>query len=164
MPGFDLLFGFLFADFSDTRTDRPRRNSSGGEISAAGGAIARAMATAVVYAYSAVVFERLAHADGILLDWHHCFRAAGAESVAARDARHLFHLLPFVHQRGPRFFKLSVGWHVARGGNHLFVLRSWGILVRIRGSESALPGEFISAAMGVVPHLLSVRRGETAQS
>src|SRR5258708_12140215 len=58
--------------------------------------------------------------------------------------------------RSARFLGIPVGRHAARSGLHLFVLRAAGIAAGTWGRASSFAGQFVSLAVGVVPHLLRV--------
>ena len=125
--GAHLLLRIFLAHLPDSRADRPGRNPSCRRLSGSGRTTLRAGAL-LVCAHAAVVVERQSHADGHLLDRHTGFSTADLERVAAGNAVRLLRLLSFVRGRGPGFFRLSVGRHVAGSRIPLAVLRSGGIL------------------------------------
>src|SRR5271169_3662674 len=91
-----LFFRVLFTDLSDSWAEWPTRNPSSIRIS--GGGCTRIGASAfLVRAYVAMVFKRLAHADGAVLGRYRGFTAGSCERVAASHAGGLLCLFSFLH-------------------------------------------------------------------
>src|ERR1700676_3059220 len=114
----------------------------------------------MVCAYRAVVFEWPAYVNGIVLDRHGRFIAVGTESVAARDAGDLFCVLSVFCRRGAGFFRLSVGRHAAGSGLYRAFLCAVRNAAWFWADVATDAREFVPAAMGMVSHLLRVRRSE----
>src|ERR1700737_5367181 len=70
----------------------------------------------MVCAYGAVVCERPAYLNGVVLARHGRVIVVGTEFVSARDAGDLFCVLSVVCQRRAGFFRLSIGRHAAGSG------------------------------------------------
>src|SRR5580704_13350703 len=157
-----LFFRFLFVGLSDSWANRPAGNSSGIGISRGGCAWVWAAAF-LVRAYVAMVFERIAHTDGPMLDWYCCLAAGSSEYVAARYAGGLLWLLSFLCRGGKRFFRLSIRWHVVGGRLYFALLCAWWIFPRLGSCQVPSAREFISFALGMVPYLLRVGRRKACQ-
>src|SRR5262249_4232549 len=157
-----LFFGFLFAGFSNPGADRARGNSASGPVSSSCRSHSRSLATILVCANAALAREHIRSADRTLLDWHYCVAAPRLESVAARHARDLFRVFSLIHCCGTGFFELSIRWHVAGGGIYQPVFRSARLSSRPRCNSSA-SRQPVPPAVGVVPHLFSIRGGEATQ-
>src|ERR1700686_98106 len=139
---------------------RTKRNSCRERISRSRSTYLRTRTGSVVRAYRAVVFERPAYLDDFVLGRHGRFIAVSAEPVATRDAADLFCVLPVVCERGAGFFWLSIGRHATRSGFYLAFLcafrnASWFWAFVATNARQSVP-----AAMGMVSHLLRVRRSE----
>lgn len=125
-----LLFGVFLAGLSNSRIDWAARNPPRRRILAGIGRAVRACRL-LVCANAAMVFERLAHADGNLLGGHDRLVASGVEFVAAWHAGDLFRVFPFLRQRRAGFFRLSIRRNVAGGGIHCAIFRAGGKAARM---------------------------------
>src|ERR1700675_726388 len=155
-----LFFRVLLPCVSNPWTHRTKRNSSRERISRSRSTYLRTRTGSVVRAYRAVVFERAAYLDGFVLGGHGRFIAVSAEPVAARDAGDLFCVLPVVCERGAGFFWLSIGRHATRSGFYLAFLCASRNASWFWAFVATNAGQSIPAAMGMVSHLLRVRRSE----
>jgi len=97
-PGIDLLLSIPPARFSNPWTDRPHRDTPRVGISEKRCRTAWLLQV-LVCSNCSVVFERLAHAQRTLLDWHGCGRVVSPQYLATRNAGNLFRLLSIVRQR-----------------------------------------------------------------
>ena len=89
--------------------------------------------------------------------------AARAESLAARHARNLLRLLSFLRQRRAGFLRVPVRRNAARSRFHRALLCSARISPRPWPLPSTFARQPVPAAVGVVPHLLRVRRRKNCQ-
>src|SRR3984885_8019641 len=159
----DLLFlGILFASVSNQGPDRTQRNSSGQRLPA-GGFRGAAFVPILVRAHAFLVWFKRARAHVRLLGGRDCVAAGRRQCVAARLSGRELRLLSFVYRRGAGFFQLSVRRHVARGRLHQPVFCPARILARLGSRERAVSREPVPPALGVVPHLFRIRRGEDGQ-
>ena len=107
-----------------------------------------------------LAFERPAYAHRLVLGRHDCVVTAGRECMAARNAGDLFRLLPFFCEHRAGFLQLPVGRDAARSGIHRPLLCSARIPPWLGSDVTAIARQSISAAMGMVPHLLRIRCGK----
>src|ERR1700688_1001733 len=114
----------------------------------------------MVCAYRAVVFERSADVNGVVLGRDGRFIVVGAESVAARHANDLFCVLSVFCEPGAGFFRLPVGRHAARSGIYFSFLRAVRTASRFWAIVIPNARQPVPAAMGMVSDLLRIRRGE----
>src|ERR1700722_2090064 len=114
----------------------------------------------MVCAYRAVVFERSADVNGVVLGRDGRFIAVGAESVAARHAGDLFCVLSVFCERGAGFFRLPIGRHAAGSGIYFSFLRAVRAASWFWAVVTPIACQPVPAAMGMVPHLLRIRRGQ----
>src|ERR1700732_3565871 len=114
----------------------------------------------MVCAYRVVVFERSAHVNGVVLGRDGRCIVVGAECVAARHASDLFCVLSVFCERGAGFFRLPVGRHAAGSRIYFSFLRAVRNATWFWAGVTAAVGKSVPAAMGMVSHLLRVRRGE----
>src|SRR6185369_2770725 len=122
-----------------------------------------ALGTNSVCADLAVAWERSTPAARLVLDWDARLRRAGLEYVATGHAGNLLCLLSFVHLRGAGFFELPVRWNAARSGLHFFVLCPTWISARVGATAPSVSRLAVPAAMGMVPNLLSIWRGQIVE-
>src|SRR5580700_8549397 len=158
--GRDLFFRFLLARLSNSWAHRTPRNSSRGRISSRRGRIAGPRPRLVVRTYIVVDGQWPSHAHCLVLGGYGRVTAAGFKPVAAGNAADLLCVLSFVRERGAGFFRLPVGRDVARGGIHCTLLCSGGISPRFGERVAAIARESVSAAVGMVSHLLRVGCGK----
>src|ERR1700686_2523697 len=151
-----LFFRILLAGLSNPRAHWTARDSSRERVPPGRGAFPWPQPRPVVCAHPSLAFERSSHVDRPVLGRHGRIATAACEYLAARNADDLFCLLPVIRGRSPGFFRLSVGWHAARGGLHFTLLCSFRIPPRLRSGVAAIARQPFSAAVGMVSHLLRV--------
>jgi len=158
--GRNLFFRFFFVGVSDSRTDRPTRDSSCGRLPSGRRSVPRTLAASLVCAYRALAFQRAGDVERAVLGRHGGVGASSAELVASWDAGNLLCLFSFFHRRGSGFLELPVGRDVARSRIHLLVLCAARISPRAGAKPSCLACQSFPSAMGMVPDLLRVWNGE----
>ena len=149
---------FLLADLSDSRAYRSRGNPPGKRLSAGGSAFVWPRPL-LVCANTCCGFQ----ADsqmlvGSLLGRDGGIAAAGFECVAARSAGSLLRMFSFLRQCSRRLLWLPVRRHVAGSRIHRAFLCSAGISPGLGCGAAAFSRQLVSPAVGVVSHLLRVRR------
>lgn len=152
--GRNLLFRIFLVGVSDPRADRPEWHLARRRLSSGSRTYAGTFAAIVVRTHAAVVVEWIAAADGPLLGRDDCFVSAFSKRLAARDAGRLLCLLPFFCECGTGFLRISVGWHVVGGGIYYVLLRATETAAWVGSDTSAVAGQLIPAAMGMVSDLL----------
>src|SRR5579884_193161 len=152
--GPDLFLSILFAGLPDSRPYRPGWRSARAKISCCGCAFFPWMGAPLVCAFAFLAFKQQPYADGHYHNWAHRLAACSHQSVAAAYAAHLLFVL-FVFCNGRRrFLKLSIRRNASGSRIHLTLLRPARSLARTGSIQRAFLGQHVSAAMGVVPHLL----------
>src|ERR1700733_11027959 len=161
--GADLLLGFRLSPVSDSRIDRACGHPACKPVPGGGGAIVWAWDPPLVRPDCTLAFQRLTHADGDVLAGARCFPAADCQHLAARHAPDLLCLLSFLRQRGPGLFRIPIGRHAARSRISGAVLCSARFTARAWLRSSAVAGEPVPAAVGVVSHLLRIGFSEVVE-
>jgi len=150
----NLLFCIFLVGVSDPRADRPEWHLARWRLSSGSRTYAGTCAAILVRTHAAVVVEWIADADGPLLGRDDCFVSAFSKRLAARNAGRLLCLLPFFCECGTGFLRISVGWHVVGGGIYFVLLRATETTAWVGSDTSAVAGQLIPAAMGMVSDLL----------
>src|SRR5208282_4330878 len=114
----------------------------------------------MVCANIALALEQFTCAHCFVLGGHGRVGAVDPKCMATWNAGYLLRLLSFIRQRCARFFRLSIGWHAARGRFHRAFLCSARVSPRHRSSIASISRQFVLVAMGVVSHLLRIRGRE----
>src|SRR6266498_1866782 len=93
-----LLFRILLAHISDPGTHRPSGDFARWKLSSNRCPIPRTLAAILVCADFALVLKRIGHAEFAVLGGSDRLGTAGAQSVAARNARGLLRLLSLIRK------------------------------------------------------------------
>src|ERR1700693_1195187 len=155
-----LFFCVLLPCVSNSRAYGPKWDSTRERLSPSRNTNLRTRTGNMVCAYHAVVFERPARVNGVVLGRDGRFIVVGAESVAARHAGDLFCVLSVFCERGAGFFRLPVGRHAAGSGIYLSFLRAVRTASWFWAAVTPHARQPVPAAMGMVSHLLRIRCGE----
>ena len=158
--GRHLFFCIFLSGISDPWAHRPGWNSPGKRISSSRSSFAGIWSRLMVCSNPSLAFERPPYAHRLVLGRHDCVIAADRERMAARNAGDLFRLLPFFCEHRAGFLQLPVGRDAARSGIHRPLLCSARIPPWLGSDVTAIARQSISAAMGMVPHLLRIRCGK----
>src|SRR3984957_10691132 len=155
-----LFFCVLLPCVSNPRAHGAKWDSARERLSPSGNTNLWTRARNMVCAYRAVVFERSAHVNGVVLGRDGRCIVVGAESVAARHASDLFCVLSVFCERGARLFRLPVGRHAAGSRIYFSFLRAVRAASWFWAVVTPIACQPVPAAMGMVSHLLRIRRGE----
>ncbi len=161
--GRNLFFCLFLAGVSDSRTDRPGRNSPGGFLPSGSRAHSRALAAFLVCTHGALDLDRAGNVECIVLGRHGGFGLASAEPLASRDAGPLLGLFSFLHSRGPGLLQLPIRRDVARSRIHFVILCATRVPSRVGANPSRFACQSFPSAVGMVPDLLRVRDGENPE-
>ena len=151
--GADLFFRVLLVAVSNSWTDRPCGNSSGRRVPAGGSKFPGARAI-LVRTDCVVAERRRAHVARIVLDGAGRLAAADVQYLAARHAGGVLCVFTLVRERRVGILRLSIGWHAAGGGIYFVLLRATETTAWVGSDTSAVVGQLIPAAMGMVSNLL----------
>src|SRR5215467_3960035 len=161
--GGDLFFSLLFPSLPDQRLDRSTRHLARRGLSLRRLRLVARLGTFLVRAHTAVVVcQRSRPACSVLggsgsVPGHHPeFMAAGCTGGVSS-------LFSVVRCRGARLLRIPVGWNASRSRFHLNIFCSAGIASGAGSGAPAFSSQFVSFALGVVPHLLRVRGGQAGQ-
>src|SRR3984957_19108764 len=155
-----LFFCVLLPCVSNPWAHRAQWDSTGERLSSSRNTDFWTRTGDMVCAYRAVVFERSAHVNGVVLGRDGRFIVISAESVAARHVGDLFCVLFVFCERGAGFFRLPVGRHAARSGIYFSFLRAVRAASWFWAVVTPVACQSVPVAMGMVSHLLRICRGE----
>src|SRR5262249_19690070 len=158
-----LLFGVLFSSVSDQGSYGPAGNPAGAGLSHRRGRAGRRLKTILGRPYASMVVFRRSCPDVSLLAGRGGVAGGDILSLAAHRPGPLFCLLPVLRGSSAGVFGIPIGRHAARSRVHLHLLCAARSAARAGCPTCALAPEPVLVALGMVPHLLRIRRGQNCQ-
>src|SRR5215472_19376353 len=162
--GSPLLFGVLLSAVSDQGSHRAAGDPACVRLSRRRGGAGGRLTTILGRPNVSMVVFRRSCPDVSLLARHCGIGGSGLQSLAARELGAVFSLFPFLRGCGSGVLRVSIGRHVARSRLHLHLLCAARSAPGAGSGTCAFAPEPVLVAVGMVSHLLRVRRGENCQS